>query len=117
MDYINKINHVANTELMQFTLGKTEKTINNIKLEHQKWLDYLEINNDSVPGTMVIPIILTNNSLAETEQWTIRLGKEFKDFENFKIVIVSSKETADYSNSNDIITDMKECDIKDIPNG
>jgi len=112
-NYLNEIKHVCNTELMQFTLGKTEKTINNIKLETQQWLEYLEINDDTVPGTMVIPIVLTNNSLAETEQWTIRLGKELKDL---NIVIVSSKDTADYSNANDIITYMKECELKEIPN-
>ena len=111
-DYIKNIKHVLNTELMQFTLGKTEKTINSIKQSQQDWLEYLQINDDTIPGTRIIPIILTNNSLAETEQWTIRLGKELKDM---KIVIVSSKETADYSNSSELINYMKECDLNDLP--
>jgi len=111
-DYIQKIMHMLNTELMQFTLGKTEKTINSIKQSQQDWLEYLQINDDTIPGTRIIPIILTNNSLAETEQWTIRLGKEL---EGMKVVIVSSKETADYSNSSELINYMKECDINDLP--
>ena len=111
-DYIKNIKHVLNTELMQFTLGKTEKTINSIKQSQQDWLEYLQINDDTIPGTRIIPIILTNNSLAETEQWTIRLGKELKDM---KVVIVSSKETADYSNSSELINYMKECDLNDLP--
>ena len=86
-EYIHNIRHVCNTELMQFTLGKTEKTINDIRQDTREWLEYLEINDDTVPGTLHIPIILTNNSLVETEQWTIRLEKELKDL---NIVTVSS---------------------------
>jgi hypothetical protein len=112
-EYINKIRHVCNTELMQFTLGKTEKTINCIQQDTHKWLEYLEINDDAVPGTLHIPIILTNNSLAETEQWTIRLEKELKDL---NIVIVSSKIDSDYSGIIELRDHMKECDIKEIPN-
>ena len=112
LDYVNNIRHVLNTELMQFTLGKTEKTINSIKQSQKEWIEYLQINDDSVPGTRIIPIILTNNSLAETEQWTIRLGDGLA---GFKVVIVSSKETADYSNSSELINYMKECHIDDLP--
>ena len=111
--YIHKITHILNTELMQFSLGKTEKSMNHIEQDMIHWLKYLETNNDTVPGTLVIPIILTNNSLAETEQWTIRLKGVFPDL---KIKIVSSKHTADYSHGIEIISVMKECDIKDIPN-
>ena len=110
VDYLNKIKHVCNTELMQFTLGKTEKAICSIKNE---WLTHLEINDDSVPDTLVIPIILTNNSLAETEQWTIRLKDQLPIL---NIVIISSKDTADYTNSSELINYIKECDRKDIPN-
>jgi hypothetical protein len=111
MVYVKKIRHVLNTELMQFTLGKTQKTINDIKQSQQDWMEYLQINDDTVPGTRIIPIILTNNSLAETEQWTIRLEKELGG----GIVIVSSKDTADYSNSSELINHMKECEISDLP--
>jgi len=111
-DYVKNIRHVLNTELMQFTLGKTEKTINSIKQSQQDWIEYLQINDDTIPGTRIIPIILTNNSLAETEQWTIRLGEEL---DGLKVVIVSSKETADYSNSSELINYMKECDLNDLP--
>jgi len=111
-DYVKNIRHVLNTELMQFTLGKTQKTINSIKQSQQEWIEYLQINDDTIPGTRIIPIILTNNSLAETEQWTIRLGEEL---DGLKVVIVSSKETADYSNSSELINYMKECDLNDLP--
>ena len=60
-EYIHNIRHVCNKDLMQFTLGKTEKTINDIQQDTQEWLEYLEINDDTVPGTLHIPIILTNN--------------------------------------------------------
>ena len=110
--YVKNIRHVLNTELMQFTLGKTEKTINSIKQSQQDWIEYLQINDDTIPGTRIIPIILTNNSLAETEQWTIRLGEEL---DGLKVVIVSSKETADYSNSSELINYMKECDLNELP--
>ncbi len=109
--YVENIRHVLNTELMQFTLGKTQKTINSIKQSQKQWMEYLQINDDTVPGTRIIPIILTNNSLAETEQWTIRLGKELGG----GIVIVSSKVTADYSDSSGLINHMKECEINDLP--
>jgi hypothetical protein len=111
-DYVKNIRHVLNTELMQFTLGKTEKTINSIKQSQQEWIEYLQINDDTSPGTCIIPIILTNNSLAETEQWTIRLGKEL---DGLKVVIVSSKETSDYSNSSELINYMKECELNELP--
>tara|TARA_Y100000389_G_C17458704_1_gene520029 strand:- start:877 stop:2640 length:1764 start_codon:yes stop_codon:yes gene_type:complete len=110
-DYVENIRHVLNTELMQFTLGKTQKTINSIKQSQQEWIEYLQINDDTIPGTCIIPIILTNNSLVETEQWTIRLEKELGG----GIVIVSSKGTADYSNSSELINYMKECEINDLP--
>ena len=112
-DYVKNIRHVLNTELMQFTLGKTQKTINSIKQSQQEWIEYLKINDETVPGTRIIPIILTNNSLAETEQWTIRLEKELGEGDH--IVIVSSKDTADYSNASELIYRMKECEINDLP--
>ena len=112
-NYLNKINHVANTELMQFTLGKTEKTINNINIELEEWIKYIDINDDATPDKIIIPVIFTNNSLAETEQWEIRLNNSFN---TLKIRTVSSKSTADYSGANDLISYMKECDIKSLPN-
>ena len=104
-NYLNKINHVANTELMQFTLGKTEKTINNINIELEEWIKYIDINDDTTPDKIIIPVIFTNNSLAETEQWEIRLNNSFN---TLKIRTVSSKSTADYSGANDLISHMKE---------
>jgi len=75
-------------ELTQFTKGKTEQTLNQVT---ERYL----INNDN-PDEHLIDIIITNNSLLETEQWKVRTKNQFKEYENIEVDILSSSKDSKY---------------------
>ena len=84
------------TKPTQFVTGKTEETLCDImkRLQENKLFDNYNDNdndNDSKPIEHLIDIIVTNNSLLETNQWKHRMVMKFKDHENINIHILSSK--------------------------
>jgi hypothetical protein len=111
--YVQNIKHCLNTQLMQFTEGKTENYIKNIS---KYYLSKYEFINIDANAEYIIPIIVTNKSLEEAEQWKVRLTQKFGNIDNINIRILSSKEDADFSRVNDLIHEIATCDIKDIPN-
>jgi len=77
-------------ELTQFTKGKTEQTLNQIT---ERYL----LNAEGI-DEHVIDVIITNNSLPETEQWKIRTKTKFGNTADINIDILSSSKDSDYSN-------------------
>ena len=63
------------TKPPQFTKGKTEETINDITQR------YLLTCSNVIESEHIIDIVITNNSLPETEQWKVRTEKQFVNFE------------------------------------
>jgi hypothetical protein len=109
-EYLKNIKHILNTEVMQFTRGKTEKTMTNIALNYLA--NYA--NNE-----YTIPIIITNKSLAETEQWKFRLKNQFNNREHINIKVISCKDEADYNGKyacEKLVNDLLCCPREDIPN-
>lgn len=76
------IDFVLNHELMQFTKGKTEKSLQAIAERH-----LYKAHEDKHS----IDIIITNNNLQETDQWKFRTNQKFKEHSNININVLSSK--------------------------
>jgi hypothetical protein len=96
------------TKPTQFTKGKTEDTLCDLT---QRYL--LNINESDYH---LIDIIVTNNSLPETEQWKIRTDKTLKHFKNITIDILSSK-SDDYNTIASYIQNILNCRTKEeLPN-
>jgi hypothetical protein len=70
------------TKPTQFTKGKTEETLANLAERYN-----LYQNNEQ---DHLLEIIITNNSLSETEQWCYRTAQHFKNTDNITIDILSS---------------------------
>ena len=83
----SQIKHILNHELMQFTIGKTDKSLNYI-LSH-----YISSNDDD--DKKQITIVVTNKSLAETAQWKYRIKKKFMNNNEINIKVLSSKRPKD----------------------
>lgn len=79
---LTNIEFVLNHELMQFTRGKTEKTLKAIAERH-----VLRMQDDKHS----IDVIITNKNLQETEQWKIRTINTFRDCKDIHINVLSSK--------------------------
>lgn len=79
---LDGIELVLNHELMQFTKGKTEKSLQSIAERHMH-----RVCEDKHS----IDVIITNNNLQETEQWKIRTDKKFQGCSNININVLSSK--------------------------
>ena len=71
-----------NQERMQYSLGKTEKAL---QFASQHYYGNYS-NNDKDHN---LCFIVTNNSLAETEQWKVRVGKKFGSLNIFCIFTIS----------------------------
>jgi hypothetical protein len=96
-------------ELTQFTKGKTEQTLKQITTR------YL-INSENYEEHL-IDIIITNKSLAETEQWKIRTSDKFKNDKTIQVDILSSKKDSEYNNIKSYIADIVSAKSKkDLPN-
>lgn len=98
----------------QFTRGKTEDTL--CDLTQRYTLNALNHTEH------LIDIVVTNKSLAETEQWKMRTAHKFKNqpddrFANIRIDILSSKNTSDFHSISDYIAGIMSCTNKaDLPN-
>ena len=102
------VKYMLNTKPTQFTKGKTEETLCRIT---KRYIRKLKDEDEHV-----LEIIVTNNSLPETEQWKYRTNNNFKNIENITIDILSSK-SKDYKNINDYICDILSCNNKkELPN-
>jgi len=96
------------TKFTQFVKGKTEDVLSDI------FKRYI-INSEETKFHM-LDIVVTNKSLAETEQWKYRTEKKFRDIEDVKINILSSK-SVKYKNIDSYIVDIvKTKNKKDLPN-
>lgn len=92
------IDFVLNHELMQFTKGKTEKSLQAIAERH-----LYKTHEDKHS----IDIIITNNNLQETEQWKIRTSQKFRGHTNININVLSSKKgNNNHTNVSTLISQM-----------
>jgi hypothetical protein len=97
------------TKPTQFTKGKTEEALSDLT---QRYI----LNNDPCVKYHIIDIIVTNNSLPETEQWKIRTAKQFSGYDDITIDILSSKST-DYTSIDKYISDITRCAKRsELPN-
>jgi hypothetical protein len=100
------------TELTQFTMGKTEQSLKYISNIVEKYY----INNTDYDQN-IIEIIITNNSLLETEQWKVRTKSKFNRYDFINVDILSSKSDSDYKHISDYIKKINMAKVKnDLPN-
>jgi len=94
--------------------GKTEETLCDI---YQRISERNLINdNENDTNTHLIDIVVTNNSLVETQQWESRMDEKFKGLKNIKIDILSSK-SKDHRAIETYISGILACDDKNkLPN-
>lgn len=107
------------TKPTQFVKGKTEETLCDIM---KRWEENCLLNNDSedlndsISDKHLIDIIVTNNSLLETEMWKYRTVNKFKQEQDIKIHILSSKSN-DFKNINTYISQIIQATKKNqLPN-
>ena len=96
-------------ELTQFTKGKTEQTLNTIS---ERYL----LNSNNLEEHL-IEVIVTNNSLLETEQWKIRTKHKLKENEFICVDILSSSKESDFNNIHQFISKILKAKNKsELPN-
>ena len=78
-------------EPTQFTLGKTQQTLDMLSNVIEKY--YLNSHSNDFHQ---IQIIVTNNSLLETQQWKIRTKNKLDKYDYVDVDILSSKTDSDY---------------------
>jgi len=83
-------------ELTQFTVGKTEQTLNQVAERY--------LLNSSDLEDHLIEVLVTNNSLAETEQWKVRTKSKFGENQDISIDILSSSKESDFNNIHQFIS-------------
>ena len=111
--FIHELNPTYNTkfslctELTQFTMGKTEQSLKYISNVVEKYY----INNVDCDQN-IIEIIITNNSLLETEQWKIRTESKFNNYDFINVDILSSKSDSDYKHISDYIKQINKAKEK-----
>lgn len=109
------------TKPTQFVRGKTDETLSDImkRWEECKFIDNeneddLTINNDSMEH--LIDIIVTNNSLLETEQWKYRTKDKFHNDKEVNVHILSSK-SSDFKNMSEYISQIQQTsEENELPN-
>lgn len=109
------------TKPTQFVRGKTDETLSDImkRWEECKFIDNeneddLTINNDRVEH--LIDIIVTNNSLLETEQWKYRTKDKFHNDKEVNVHILSSK-SSDFKNMSEYISQIQQTsEENELPN-
>jgi len=92
----NKIPISLCHELTQFTVGKTEQTLNQVA---ERYL----LNSNNLYDHL-IEVLVTNNSLAETEQWKVRTKTKFGDNQDISIDILSSSKESDFNTIHQFIS-------------
>jgi hypothetical protein len=96
-------------EITQFTYGKTEQTLNQIS---ERYL----LNTIGLEEHL-IEVIITNNSLPETQQWKVRTKKKFGEIENINVHILSSSKDSDFGNIDQFISKIITAKSKnELPN-
>jgi hypothetical protein len=114
------------TKPTQFVKGKTEETLCDImkRLEENKLINdnyndnYNDNGNDNYTeiSEHLIDIIVTNNSLLETEMWKYRTVNKFNKEEDIQIHILSSK-SRDFTNIDTYINKIQQTtDKNNLPN-
>lgn len=93
------------TKPTQFVKGKTEDTLCDLVKRYA-------LNIETDEETHLLEIIVTNNSLPETEQWKFRTDKKFVNYKNIIIDILSSK-SKKYKKINDYICDFLQIQEKE----
>jgi hypothetical protein len=82
-------------ELTQFTKGKTEQTLNQVAERY--------LLNSCDLDDHLIEVIITNNSLAETEQWKVRTKSKFGENQVISVDILSSSKESEFNNIHQFI--------------
>lgn len=83
-------------ELTQFTIGKTQQTLNQVA---ERYL----LNSNNLDDHL-IEVLVTNNSLAETEQWKVRTKTKFGENDYINVDILSSSKDSDFNNIHQFIS-------------
>jgi hypothetical protein len=100
----NQIPILLNHEVTQFTVGKTEQTLDQVskrQLLNKVAENYL-LNSCNLDDHL-IEVIVTNNSLAETEQWKVRTKNKFGENQDISVDILSSSKDSDFGRISDFI--------------
>jgi len=96
-------------ELTQFTVGKTEQTLNQVA---ERYL----LNSNNLEDHL-IEVLVTNNSLAETEQWKVRTKTKFGENDYINVDILSSSKDSDFNNIHQFISKIiTSKNRNDLPN-
>ncbi len=109
------------TKPTQFVRGKTEETLSDIM---KRWEECKFIDNENEDGSInnndsmehLIDIIVTNNSLLETEQWKYRTKDKFQNEKEVNVHILSSKSN-DFKNMSEYISQIQQTtNENELPN-
>jgi hypothetical protein len=96
-------------ELTQFTVGKTEQTLNRVAERY--------LLNSSDLEDHLIEVIITNNSLLETEMWKVRTKNKFGENQDISVDILSSSKDSDFGNIHQFIDKIITAKSRsDLPN-
>ena len=109
------------TKPTQFVRGKTDETLSDImkRWEECKFIDNeneddITVNNGSMEH--LIDIIVTNNSLLETEQWKYRTKDKFQNDKEVNVHILSSK-SSDFKKMSEYISQIQQTsEENELPN-
>ena len=106
------------TKPTQFVKGKTDETLCDTmkRYEENNLISANDIDNYDDIKTHLIEIIVTNNSLLETQMWKYRTANKFKEDSDIKIHILSSKST-DFTDIDSYISNIQQSTNKnELPN-
>ena len=112
------IRFVGNFDPTQYTFGKTEKELQDLKMKlaAETHLNYSTTNENEHN----ITVLVTSCSLAETAQWKYRLNRELNDIPDINICTISSKTKCNKKGSGTALKDFTNtlCTAKeeDLPN-
>ena len=113
---LTNIEFSLNHELPQFTYGKTEKTLEELRSFVINHCEKFVLDNDDNKNTRTINIISTNNSLAETKQWKVRTRTKFNKIQDINVFVMSSKKNSDFNNLDGLLGHIWRCKPADFPN-
>ena len=95
----SKPNFYLNTELMQFTAGKTSKTLNYLAQIHYQSI------SDGLGNEHVITMLFASNSLLENKQWSSRTRHRFPE-QKINVDILSSSIDSEYKNMRHLLSHL-----------
>ena len=104
-------------ELTQFTIGKTEQTLNQIAKQTLNQVAERYLLNSCNLDDHLIQVIVTNNSLLETEMWKVRTKNKFGENQDISVDILSSSKESDFNNILQFISKIITAkNISELPN-